>query len=67
MAVKEVLKATFNNGEIGPFLSLESFLSNLEKQVQRTSEFLPKALKYLFFVSIVFITAENMSCIHIKQ
>ena len=32
-----------------------------------TSEFVPKVLKQLFFVLIVFITPENMSCIHIKQ
>ena len=27
----------------------------------------PKALKQLFFVLIMFITSENMSCVHIKQ
>ena len=32
-----------------------------------TAEFVRKALKQLFFVSIVVITAESMSCIHIKQ
>ena len=32
-----------------------------------TAEFVPNALKQLFFVLIVFITAEIMSCIHIKQ
>ena len=42
-------------------------LTNLENELQCTSEFVPKALKQLFFVLIVFITPENMSCIHIKQ
>ena len=37
------------------------------KSVQCTAEFVFKALKDLFFVSIVFITAENMSRMHIKQ
>ena len=50
-----------------PFLSLESFLTNLENQLQCTAEFVPNALKQLFFVLIVFITVESMSCIHIKQ
>ena len=36
-------------------------------QLQCTTEFVPNALKQLFFVLIVFITAESMSCIHIKQ
>ena len=40
------------------------FFSNPENQLQRTSEFVPKALKQLFFALIVLIT---MSCIHIKQ
>ena len=40
---------------------------NLENQLQCTAEFVSKALKGLFFVLIVFITAENTSCIHIKQ
>ena len=40
---------------------------NLENQLQRTAEFVPKSLKELFFVLNVFITAEGMSCIHIKQ
>ena len=31
-----------------------------------TTEFVPKALKQLFFVLIVFITAENTSCVYIK-
>ena len=44
-----------------------SFLTNLDNQLQCTAEFVPKALKQLFFVLIVFITPENMSCIHIKQ
>ena len=52
---------------MGHFKSLESFLTNLENQLQCISEFVPKALKQLFFVSIVFITPENMSCIHINQ
>ena len=37
----------------------------LENQLQCTAEFVAKALKQLFF--ILFITPENMSCIHIKQ
>ena len=42
-------------------------MSNLENQLKCTDESVSKALKDLFFVLIVFITAENMSCIHIKQ
>ena len=42
-------------------------MNNLENQLQCTSEFVPKDLKQLFFVLIVFITSENMYCIHIKQ
>ena len=42
-------------------------MSNLENQLQCAAELVPKALKHLFFVFIVFITAENISCIHIKQ
>ena len=42
-------------------------MTNLEIQLQRTAEFVPKALKQLFFVLIAFITAENMSCVHNKQ
>ena len=34
--------------------------------MQCMAEFLPNALKQLFFVLIVFMTAEGMSCIHIK-
>ena len=43
-----------------PFLSLESFLSNLGNKLQYTAEFVPKALKQLFFVLVVltFITPE---------
>ena len=52
---------------VGVPFSLESFLTNLENQFQCTSEFVPKALKQLFFALIVSITPENMSCIHIKQ
>ena len=44
-----------------------SFLTNLENQLQFTTEFVTKALKQLFFVSTVFIKPENMSCIDIKQ
>ena len=53
--------------EIWAILILTVILTNLENQLQRTSEFVPKALKQLFFVLIVFITPENMSCIHIKR
>ena len=49
-----------------PFQSTESFLTNLENQLQCTTEFVPNASKQLF-VLIVFITAESMSCIHIKE
>ena len=40
---------------------------NLENQLQCTLEFASKAFRDLCFVSIMFITAETMSCIHIKQ
>ena len=54
--------------EIHAILFLGSFLINFENQLQSTVEFVPNALiKQLFFVLIVFITAESMSCIHIKQ
>ena len=33
-------------------------MTNLENQLQCTSEFVPKALKQLFFVLVVFITPE---------
>ena len=39
----------------------------LENELQCTAEFVPKALKKLFFVLILFITPENIACIHIKQ
>ena len=42
-------------------------MTNLADQLQFTTEFVYKALKDLFLVLIVFITAENMSFIHIKQ
>ena len=42
-------------------------MDNLENQLQCASEFVPNVLKQLVFVLIVFITPENMSCIHIKQ
>ena len=35
--------------------------------MQCTTEFDSKALKDIFFVFVAFMTAENMSCIHIKQ
>ena len=41
-------------------------MTNLENQLQCTTKFVLKALKDLFFVLIMFITAENMSCVHIK-
>ena len=37
----------------------------LENQLQFTAQFVSTAFKDLFFVSIVFITAETMLCIHI--
>ena len=36
-------------------------------QLQCTAEFVSKAFKDLFFVLIVYTTAENVSGIHIKQ
>ena len=48
-------------------LAILIFRVIFENQLQCTSEFVLKALRQLFFVSIVFITPENMSCIHIKQ
>ena len=42
-------------------------MTNLENQLQCIAEFIPNALKQFFFVLMVFITAESMSCIHIKQ
>ena len=42
-------------------------MTNLENQLQCTAEFISKALKDFLFALTVFITAENMSCIHIKQ
>ena len=48
MAVKEFLKPTSKNKEIGRF-NLESFLTNLENQLQCTAEFVSKTLKDLFF------------------
>ena len=67
MVLAKILKKlTSKNGDIGHF-SLESFLTNLENQLQCAAEFVSKALKYLVFVLIVFITAGIMSCIHIKQ
>ena len=53
--------------EIKAILILESFLTDLENKLQCTAEIVPNAIKQLFFVLIVFITAENVSCIHIKQ
>ena len=67
MAVKEFFETHFQKWRYRPFLSLESFFTNLENQLQCTAEFVSNALKQLFFVLIVFITAESMSCIHIKQ
>ena len=42
-------------------------MTNIENQLQFTSEFVSKALKDLFFVLISFKTAENTSCIHIMS
>ena len=66
IAAKKFFEPTSISGEIGRF-NLESFLSNLENQLQCTMAFVSKALKDLFFLLTVFITAENMCCIHIKQ
>ena len=45
-------------------LILRVIFINLENQLQCTAEFVSKALTDLFFVLIVFIKAENMSCIY---
>ena len=45
----------------------QSVLNNLENQLQCTVKFVCKAIKGFYFALIVFITAENMSCIHIRQ
>ena len=50
-----------------PLQSSESFLTNLENQLQCTAEFVSKALKDSFFVLIVLKTGEIKFCIHIKQ
>ena len=55
-------KPISKNGEVSRF-KLESF----ENQLQFTAEFVSKVFKDLFFVLIVFITAESMSCIQVKQ
>ena len=47
--------------------NFQSFFTNLENQLWCTAEFVPKALKQLFFVLIVFITPVIMSSIHNKQ
>ena len=67
MAVKEFFELHFLKWRYRPFKSLEQLLANLENQLQCTTEFVPKALRQLFFALIVFIIPENMSCIHIKQ
>ena len=67
MAVKEFFKSHFLKWKNRLLYSLEYFLANHENQFQCTTEFVPKSLKHLFFVLIVFITAEHMSFIHIKQ
>ena len=64
MAVKNFLTPTTINGEIDRFNLESHFLPALKISC---SVLLPKALKHLFFVLVVFITAENVSCIHIKQ
>ena len=42
--------------EIWAVLIIRVMLTNLENKLQCTSEFVPKALKQLFLVLIVFIT-----------
>ena len=52
----------------GKWIVFRVILTNLENQLQCTAQFVPNALKQLFcLVLIVFITAEGMSCIHIKR
>ena len=53
--------------EIWAILIFIVIFENLENQLQCTSEFVPKALKQSFFVLNLFITPENMPCIHIMQ
>ena len=53
--------------EIYAILIFRVIFTNLENQLQCTAEFVHNGLKQLFFVLIVFITAESMSCIHINQ
>ena len=57
--------ATSQNGEIDNF-NLESFLTILENSYTVVLNPYPKLYKIYLFI-IVFITAENMSCIHTKQ
>ena len=56
----------------GPLLKghvklIKSFFTSLENQLRCAAEIVLKALRQLFFVLIVFITPENMSCIHVKH
>ena len=67
MAVKEFFETHFYKWRNRLFLSWQSLLTDLQNQLQCIAKFEPKALKGLFFVLIMFITVENMSCIHIKQ
>ena len=65
-ASKNFSKAASKNREIGRLI-LRVIFTSLENQLECAAEFAPKALKYLFSVLAVFMTSENMSCIHIKQ
>ena len=67
MAVKEFSKSTFKNGDIGHFNLQSHSFTNLENQLQCTAQFVPRALRQLFFALAVSITPENISCVPIKQ
>ena len=67
MTVKEFFETDFSKIEIWAILIFRVILTNFENQLQCTPEFVLKALNQLFFVLTVFVTPENMPCIHIKQ
>ena len=48
-------------------MAVKEFLTSLENQWQCAAESVSKALKDLLYLLIMFITAENMSCIHTKE
>ena len=64
---KNVLKPTSKNGEKRRFNPESHFRPSLKISQSVLLNSYPRLLKDLFFVLILFITAEIMSCIHIKQ